>query len=452
MANIFLAWQNRVDAATLSGGSWLSTLPITNMQDRQLQKVARTTNAAATSTTFDVDLGNPYPIGCVALVNHNISVNGRVKISAATATASFANLFTTFTNDYSNAAWTKGNVSVTANVTTVFAPDGTNTASQILGTATTEANIYREVSLGGTSTVTHNIYLRAGSQSQASTKITWRSGGTEQTASCSVDLTTGTVSNITGTASNISAWATSAGDGWYRVTLTGTGTSAANTLVRYEFAVVGSKSIFAWGSHLASAAPMVYESPYTLVWPVGIVPQEQLEWEEDNFWLGTLSPAVRASFQSPFISKQNEADTARYWRVEIFDSANSDGYIQIGRLFMARGWTPSINYIYGAGFQYEDVTPVETSLGGTEYFDVRPKYRTMAFQLDCVTETDAYNFALDLQRVAGINGEVLVMPDGGDEPERQPLVSYLGRLRQIYQIRQSQPTTLSTQFEVKELL
>lgn len=454
MANIFLAWQNRIDEATLSGGSWLSSLPITNMQDRQIQKVARTSNATLAATQFDIDLGVARPIGVLALVNHNISVGGLVKISGAPSLASFVNQFTTFTNDFSNAAWTKGNVSVTPNSSIVFAPDGTATASQILGLSIDFANIYRDVSLPGTSTVTHNIYLKAGSQSLAAAKISWLGGGAgnTQTASCSINLATGEVTNVSGSASSIAAWATDAGNGWWRLTLTGVGTNAANNTVRFEFEVVGSKSIFAWGAFLSNAAAVTYESPFIEVWPAGILPIDLLEWDEDNFWLGTITQDQRTSYQSPFIHKLPEPDTARYWRVQVYDTANPDGYIQIGRLFMARGWTPAINYVYGAGLGYEDITPVERSLSGAEYFDIRPKFRVMRFTLDYIEDTDAYSFALDLERVAGISGEVLIIPDGGEDPARQSLISYLGRLRTLSPIRHAKPTAYSVPFEVKELL
>ena len=436
----------------MSGGSWLSSLPITNMQDRQLQKVARTSNATLAATQFDIDLGQARPIGVLSLVNHNISVTGRVKISGAGSAASLVNLFTTFTNDFSNAAWTKGNVSVTPNSTITFAPDGSATASQMLGLSIDGANTYRDVSLPGTSTVSHNIYLKAGSQSLAALRITWMTGGTTQTAFCSINLATGAVTGISGSASFISAWADDAGSGWWRVTLTGTGTSAGNTVVRYEFEVVGSKSIFAWGAFVANGTPIIYESPFIEVWPTGILPLELLEWEGDNFWLGTITQEQRNSFQSPFINKMAEPDTARFWRVQIYDTTNPAGYVQIGRLFLARGWTPSINYVYGAGLGYEDITPVERSLSGAEYFDIRPKFRVMQFQLDYVNDTDAYDFALDLQRVAGISGEVLIIPDGGEDPTRQPIISYMGRLRQLSAIRQPKPTAYSVPFEVKELL
>lgn len=287
MANIFLAWQNRTDEGTLSGGSWLSSLPLTNLQNRQVQKVSRSNGVTASATKFDIDLGTAKSIGVVALVVHNISVTGTVRITASDSAA-----FTT----------------------------------------------------------------------------------------------------------------------------------------------------------------LYYDSANVAVWPAGVIPQDLLEWEDDNFWLGTISQQARAGYQAPFIHKLSSIKNMRYWRVEIIDTSNSDGYIQIGRLFMARGWTPTVNYSYGSGLGFQDPTPVDTSLSGAEYFDVRSKFRVMQFSLPYITDSEAYSYALDLQRLAGVSGEILVMPDGGANVSQQPQRSFVGRLRQLGAIKQPNPTAYSVDFEVKELL
>lgn len=451
MANIFLAWQNRADEGTLSGGTWLTSLPLTNMQNRQVQKVARSNGVTNAATQFAIDLGSARAIGVLGLVVHNMSVSAKVRITGAATTTAHTNLFTTFESAFDNAAWTKTNITVTADNTT--APDGTTTADALLATGGGGAPVYRDIALAGTSTVTHAIFLKAGSTGDASVQLEWRTGGTTQTASANIDLNTGTVSGVTGTASAITAYARDAGNGWWRVTLTGTGTNASNTVVRFIVSnnQVG-RTIFAWGAFIRNESPMVYETGYIDVWPTGVIPQDLLEWEDDNFWLGTLTQAQRAGYQSPFIHRPDQVYTARYWRVEIYDSTNSDGYVQIGRLFMARGWTPSVNYSYGGSLAYQDPTPVDTSLSGAEYFDVRSKYRVLSFSLEYITETEAYSYALELQRLAGTSGEVLVMPDGGSDIGQQPLRSFVGRLSQIGAVSQPQPNTYSVNFEVKELL
>lgn len=75
MANAILAYGNQIDNATLTGGSWLSTLPLTNLQDRRLGKVTRSTDALEASTTFDIDLGSTRLLRVFALCGHNFSTS-----------------------------------------------------------------------------------------------------------------------------------------------------------------------------------------------------------------------------------------------------------------------------------------------------------------------------------------------------------------------------------------
>lgn len=91
MANCMLGFPNRADASALSGGSWVNTLPLTNLQSRIIGKVARTTNAAPVSTKFDVDLGADTKVGAISLRNHNITLDGTYRITASRS-PSFAEL------------------------------------------------------------------------------------------------------------------------------------------------------------------------------------------------------------------------------------------------------------------------------------------------------------------------------------------------------------------------
>jgi hypothetical protein len=80
--NIIIAFPNRTDGATLSGGSWESGLPITNLQNRLISKVARTTDATAASSKITATLAQPLPIRVVGLVNHNLSFTAQWRIRA----------------------------------------------------------------------------------------------------------------------------------------------------------------------------------------------------------------------------------------------------------------------------------------------------------------------------------------------------------------------------------
>ena len=77
MANITIGYPNRIDAATLSGGSWETTLPRSNIQDRRLSKLARTTAAGASLT---IDLGSAKTVGILAIAAHNFSSAATIRL------------------------------------------------------------------------------------------------------------------------------------------------------------------------------------------------------------------------------------------------------------------------------------------------------------------------------------------------------------------------------------
>ena len=79
MANAIIAYGNRIDEATLSGGSWLASLPVANLQDRRIGKVARSDGATEAATQFDIDFGQARLLRVFALVGHNIQTAGQYR-------------------------------------------------------------------------------------------------------------------------------------------------------------------------------------------------------------------------------------------------------------------------------------------------------------------------------------------------------------------------------------
>jgi hypothetical protein len=78
MANCVFGWPIHSDAGptqtpAFSGGSWSASLPLTNVADRRLQKVARSTDALATSTKIIVDLGVARSVGMLAVLIPNLT-------------------------------------------------------------------------------------------------------------------------------------------------------------------------------------------------------------------------------------------------------------------------------------------------------------------------------------------------------------------------------------------
>jgi hypothetical protein len=87
MANLRAIWDNRFfDAAALTPSSQVATLPAVNVQDRLRKRVWRTTGCAA--EYLIANLGDPGeavrpPALALALVNHNLTMDGQVRVQAA---------------------------------------------------------------------------------------------------------------------------------------------------------------------------------------------------------------------------------------------------------------------------------------------------------------------------------------------------------------------------------
>ena len=284
MANALLAYRNRVDSATLSGGTWASTLPLNNLKDRRLSKVCRSSSTSTSATQFVAALDKGCSISVVSLCRHNFSAN---------------------------ATW------------------------RLRG------------------------YLDAGL-----TSLTYDSGTLE-------------------------------------------------------------------------------------VWPP--LDSLQLEWQDDNFWNAKPAAEDLAGFYWNAIHILTSTTYSRYWKVEIFDSTNPAGYVEIGRMFLSEAWVPTLNMSYGAGLGYNSRTEVEEAWDGTEYFDYKAPFRVANFLLENMSTYEAMMRAFDMQRVAGIDKEVLFVWDQSDV---RHLIkrSFLGRLQELSPIDQPYFEAHQTSFTVKELL
>lgn len=80
MASI-LGYNNLIDTATLSGGSWEMDYPITNLQNRRLFRKAKSTSGGA---TISISLSASTAIGVVALCAHNLSGSATVRVQGGT--------------------------------------------------------------------------------------------------------------------------------------------------------------------------------------------------------------------------------------------------------------------------------------------------------------------------------------------------------------------------------
>lgn len=123
--------------------------------------------------------------------------------------------------------------------------------------------------------------------------------------------------------------------------------------------------------------------------------------------------------------------TAQYCRVEIVDTANPAGYVEISRSFLAPGLEPGLNMNFGAGWGLENKTTMEESLNGTPYFNRVEARRTVNFTLSTVSPEAGMGQHLEAIRYLGLDRELFFVADPAATSMSMRLQSFMGRLRQL---------------------
>lgn len=242
-----VSYLNRADAATLSGGSWAATLPLANLQQPRLSKLARSTSASASHTKFDVDLGaTPLTVRLVGLMRHNLTQDATYRITAGA-----------------------------------------------------------------------------------------------------------------------SPGATTVDTGWQA----------------------------AW--------PAIY----------GLLDRE---FEHPEWFSGRISAAEAALYPIKLLVDLGAQVLHRYWRVEISDTSNPDGAVQLGRLWMGPIWQPGINYDWGPAFTWQSRDRAVEARSGARFVETLPGRRVLRLSLHELTDQEAWGRIAELMRALGTEGELVAIPDPDD--------------------------------------
>lgn len=105
----------------------------------------------------------------------------------------------------------------------------------------------------------------------------------------------------------------------------------------------------------------------------------------------------------------SSAQTYRYWRIDLADSANPDTFIEAGRVILANAFQGSRNYSYGAGRGFNDLSTKQDSFGGGLLYETKAKRPVLTFETANMTAAEIEATILELQRLN--DGPVFAMLD-----------------------------------------
>lgn len=81
MARVSILWNKPSDLGVYSGGNWVGGLPLANMAEADVRRVARTTGVTTADTRFRVDLNAVMPVSIsdFVLLNHNMTTSATIR-------------------------------------------------------------------------------------------------------------------------------------------------------------------------------------------------------------------------------------------------------------------------------------------------------------------------------------------------------------------------------------
>ncbi len=200
----------------------------------------------------------------------------------------------------------------------------------------------------------------------------------------------------------------------------------------------------------------VFDSGMCKAWPRWYK-TKNLRWSDETFWGGQAPEIVRNSFPPIYVitygTDPGKSTTvgvrAATW--DIVDSANTAGYVELARMFMAEDWTPEINMEYGATMQWVDPTVVDRVMSGAKVFEQRPKYRQAVFTLKTMEIDEGVNKALASTCILGVSGELLYIFDPADKTKLQQ-TSFIGTLSELSPLNWHFYSLTSMSFKIEEVV
>jgi hypothetical protein len=426
---------------TLSGGSWVAGLPLTNLQAREQALVARSSSAAVADTQFTVDMGTARAVRCLAMAGHNFSaLSGGVRVRGLGAVPILdagANGFDAFLS-----GWTaNGTPTRTANAKTATSGHRLDLLGDDDGAAA--ENYSRAVTFTGDGQKIIVAYHSEGASPPAAGAafILRDSTAAADRLAIGVTYVAGVPSYSQTTGTVVSS--TSVGNGVYRVIMLSTAVTAANTNSLAIRPVNTAAQTGNWyvGSVMAfdvATDPIAYDYVYGggvgELLPTGTTAEDREGWNPT--WIRILDTDY----------------TARYWRINISDTSNPDGYVEIGRLLITGGIQPAINASVGCTLGWANDRTVRTETdGGATLYNTRRRRREATLLLEQQTDAEAHGALDTMKQRAGTSGQFLFVYDPDDTTlawKRQ----FVAVLRELSPVQYPKPTYRATPLAVIEEL
>ena len=428
-------------------GSWQAALPLTNLQDRRLAKVARSTDATAASTQFMLQLygggGAVKPIYMVAIPKHNLSATGWVRVRGNNAAGASSTIW--FYPDFGT-GWTSVGTPTRVAANHLCADGvpldqiGDDTAAALEGYTQVQPNF-------GTTGLSKAISCRISKGTSTSSVIRLRDTTAGADRLLAAVTWTGSVATVTMTTGTLSAqYDLGAGD--YRLFFLTTAVTTANThqleiypATTAALAIANTGDVFIGDFEISQYNDdrIYWDTGCVTPWPAGLLASDlaglnvPFVFVPTRVWAQPLGTAVSCVY------------------VNINDTANSAGYVELGRFIASGLYQPAVNLSYGAGIGLSTETTRTITDGGAALYNSKAVRRTVTGVLDNIAEAEALGTFWKMQKQLGTSGQLMFMWDTAETTYRHER-SFLGVLQALSPLTQPYVSRYQGAFSVVEEL
>ena len=137
-----------------------------------------------------------------------------------------------------------------------------------------------------------------------------------------------------------------------------------------------------------------------------------------------------AGYSRKFFASKFSAQTYRYWQLSFSDASNTDGYLEMGRVYLSKSFQPNTNASYGMAEGHTDQSRVSRTASGGVSAVTRTPFQVATVELDFATKEEMYGQAFDIDLSRGKSGDVVFVPDMDDTDYFQKRFVY-GKFNEI---------------------
>lgn len=170
------------------------------------------------------------------------------------------------------------------------------------------------------------------------------------------------------------------------------------------------------GSNISDFSTTLYDQAFD-VWVSPISPTSPLN--VTPLVINFLEPTYLVDQNGNYFVDENgnriqtsSPTTLRYWRVDFTDAGNTDGYFQIGRMWLGQYFEPVKNINWPWEISWFDPSITTESLGGQPYTDIQDRRRLINFSITRLSKAEKLTL-LDIQNTVGFRNDVIIslIPD-----------------------------------------